>query len=273
MKSLQKTITYKIIEDLEEINMVVELQAEIWSPDIVSPLPQLVAAIHNGGVVIGAFTDEKLVGFSYGFAGFKDGEAYLISHMTGILPDYQNAGIGYQLKTKQREWAIQYGFKKMIWTFDPLELRNAYFNVCKLGGYSRQYIRSYYGELNDKLNKGLPSDRLLVEWDICSKRVEEAMSGALQTESEYEILYSWEQVDGYTTPTHYQNRVRQNHAGYRVPVPSNIQVIKQQKPDAALAWRHATRTAIEDAFSNGYLITGVQREQGSSIHFYILESH
>lgn len=272
--SLLNSITYKRIVEIEDINKVVELQAEIWSPDVVSPQPQLVASIHHGGIIIGAFSDEKLVGFCYGFAGFKDGEAYLISHMAGILPDYQNAGIGYQLKIKQREWAIDYGYKKMVWTYDPLEIRNGYFNICKLGAYSNRYISAYYGEMNDKLNKGLPTDRLEIEWDICSKRVEDAIHGSLQnqTVSQYELLLNFDHANGYPTPRPLKIKIEESQAGYRVPVPSNIQQIKQQHPDTASAWRYAVRAAITEAFSCGYRITGVQRERNSKIHFYILEN-
>jgi predicted GNAT superfamily acetyltransferase len=266
-------ITYKRIEESEDVNKVVKLQAEIWGPDVVTPQPQLVASIHHGGIVIGAISGEQLVGFCYGFAGFKDGEAYLISHMAGILPEYQNTGIGYQLKIKQKEWAIDYGYKKMVWTYDPLEIRNGYFNVCKLGAYSKSYIPSYYGEMNDNLNKGLPTDRLLIEWDICSKRVEAAILGAFknQTETNYESLLSFHQTNEFSTPVPSEIQVKESQGGYLVPVPSNIQLIKQQNPDVALAWRYAVRAAISEAFSVGYMITGVHRKLDSKIHFYILE--
>lgn len=272
--SLLNVITYKRIVEIEDINKVVDLQADIWSPDVVSPQPQLVASIHHGGIIIGAFSGEQLVGFCYGFAGYKDGEAYLISHMAGILPDYQNAGIGYQLKIMQREWAIDYGYKKVIWTYDPLEIRNGYFNICKLGAYSNRYISGYYGEMNDKLNKGLPTDRLEIEWDICSKRVVDAVHGFLQnqTVSQYELLLNFDQANGYPTPRPLKIKMKENQAGYRIPVPSNIQQIKKQNPEVASAWRYAVRAAITEAFLIGYRITGVQRERNSKIHFYILEN-
>ncbi|WP_442595702.1 GNAT family N-acetyltransferase [Neobacillus sp. D3-1R] len=271
--SFQHTITYKKIEDLKDIEQVVKLQAEVWGTDVVSPLPQLVASIHHGGVVIGAFSDNQLVGFCYGFAGFKDKEVYLISHMAGILQDYQNAGIGYQLKIQQRAWAIDYGYKKMVWTFDPLEIRNGYFNVCKLGAFSKHYIPSYYGLMNDKLNKGIPSDRLLIEWDLCSKRVEAAINGTFKTgpKVNYESLLSIDPSNNYPTPLSQELQLNENHNGYLVPVPSNIQFIKKQNLDVGHKWRYAVRHALSEAFSKGYMITGVHRELDSKIHFYVLE--
>ncbi|WHY83939.1 GNAT family N-acetyltransferase [Neobacillus novalis] len=271
---LLNTITFKRIEELKDIMKVVELQAEIWSSEIVSPQPQLVASIHHGGILVGAFAEEKLVGFSYGFAGFNNEGPYLVSHMTGILPEYQNAGIGYHLKLKQREWAIDYGYKKIVWTYDPLEVRNGYFNVCKLGAYSKRYIPSYYGELNDKLNKGLPTDRLLIEWDICTKRVENAILGMSknQIENLYETLINCEQASEFSSPIPLKIKDKYSQAGFRVPVPSNIQFIKQQKPEVAHEWRYAVRAAITEAFSKDYIITGVQKEHNSKIHYYILKN-
>jgi predicted GNAT superfamily acetyltransferase len=272
--SLLNTITFKRIEELKDIMKVVELQAEIWSSEIVSPQPQLVASIHHGGIVVGAFAEEKLVGFSYGFAGYKNEEAYLVSHMTGILPEYQNAGIGYHLKLKQREWAIDNGFKKIVWTYDPLEVRNGYFNVCKLGAYSKRYIPSYYGELNDKLNKGLPTDRLLIEWDICTKRVENAILGLFKNQivNSYEALINCEQASEFSSPISLEIKDKDCQAGFCVPVPSNIQFIKQQNPEVAHEWRYAVRAVLIEAFSKGYLITGVQKERNSKLHYYILEN-
>jgi predicted GNAT superfamily acetyltransferase len=270
---LLNTITYRRIKELGDINKAVDLQSKIWSPAIVSPQPQLLAAIHNGGIVVGAFAVEQLVGFCYGFAGFKKGEAYLISHMTGILPEYQNAGIGYRLKKSQREWALVYGYKKIVWTYDPLEIRNGYFNVCKLGAYSKHYIPSYYGELDDKLNKGLPTDRLLIEWDICSRRVEDAFRGTLKIKprNEYEMLLNWEYANGHPIPVELDIKAEINQDGYLIPVPSHFQSIKQHNSGVALEWRFAIRNAITKAFSSGYMITGVQRELNSKIHFYIFE--
>lgn len=265
-------ITYKPVDGLEDIHKVVQLQVDIWSEDVVSPQPQLVASINHGGVVIGAFDQDRLVGFCYGFAGFKDGESYLVSHMTGILPDYQNRGIGYQLKIKQREWAIGVGYTKMVWTYDPLEIRNGYFNLCKLGACSKTYIPSYYGEMNDKLNKGLPTDRLLVEWDICSKRVEDAIftSECNPTTNEYPLLLNSDDTKECPTPLPLEQTLDLNQKGYLVSVPSNIQFMKQHQSDIALAWRLAVRTSLSKALSSGYIITGV-RKRNAMVHDYVLE--
>lgn len=270
-----KNIIYKKIDDFKDIDKVVDLQAEIWGKDTVSPKPQLIASIHHGGIVIGAFEGERLVGFCYGFPGFKDGETYLISHMAGILASYQNEGIGYQLKVKQRDWAINYGYKKIVWTFDPLEIRNGYFNIHKLGAYSKRYFATYYGEMEDKLNKGLPTDRLLIEWEICSERVVKTLLAERekQTESEYKLLFGWEEKDdNFPIPVVTELFVSEQESGYLVPVPSDIQVIKKRTSEGAYAWRYAVRAAISTAFSKGFVVTGVKRSPNSMLHYYILEN-
>jgi predicted GNAT superfamily acetyltransferase len=264
-------ITYKTIEDLVDINDIVSLQSDIWSQDSVSPLPQLVASIHHGGILIGAYSDNRLVGFCYGFAGYKNGEVYLISHMAAVRPEYQNFGVGYQLKLKQREWAVAYGYQKIVWTFDPLEVRNGYFNLCKLGAYSKMYIPSYYGEMQDKLNKGLPADRLVIEWDICSHRVEKAISGVMPypKDHNYEILLHADQDTEYPNPI--EKRSIPQGDGYLVAVPTNIQLLKQTNLEIAKAWRLAIRDVISEALLDEFVITGVQKVPNSPIQYYVLE--
>jgi predicted GNAT superfamily acetyltransferase len=264
-------ITYKTIEDLVDINDIVSLQSDIWSQDSVSPLPQLVASIHHGGILIGAYSDNRLVGFCYGFAGYKNGEVYLISHMAAVRPEYQNFGVGYQLKLKQREWAVAYGYQKIVWTFDPLEVRNGYFNLCKLGAYSKMYIPSYYGEMQDKLNKGLPADRLVIEWDICSHRVEKAISGVMPypKDHNYEILLHADQDTEY--PNRIEKRSIPQGDGYLVAVPTNIQLLKQTNLEIAKAWRLAIRDVISEALLDEFVITGVQKVPNSPIQYYVLE--
>ncbi|WP_456277540.1 GNAT family N-acetyltransferase [Bacillus sp. AK128] len=263
------SIVYKEVTNLDEIKEIVALQEKIWSQSVVTPLPQLVAAFHHGGVVIGAFHQDKIIGFSYGFPGFKGGNPYLISHMTAVLPEYQNAGVGLGLKLKQREWAISTGgYEKIVWTYDPLEARNGYFNLMKLGGYSRQYINAYYGIMEDKLNQGLPSDRFLVEWDICSERVEKAISHQSRTMVEvnhYPVLL---EMSGYA-PVNKQEIG--DHSGYLIAVPSNIQEIKQQNLDIAKQCRFDLRYLFTDAISKGFVVTGMLKAQDPGAQYYVIE--
>lgn len=263
--TISSSFTYKEVKGLKEVKEIVAFQGEIWGHNVVTPLTQLVAASHHGGVVIGAFQQEKLVGFCYGFPGFKEGKTYLVSHMTAVDTQLQNAGVGLHLKLKQREWAKSVGgYEKIVWTFDPLEARNAYFNLMKLGAYTRNYIESYYGLMDDKLNKGLPTDRFLVEWDITSKRVERALSKqhTLSTEiNNYPVLLVNET----------ENIESGNSIGYLVPVPTKIQEMKVNDIKVAKKWRYELRRVFKRLIGAGYIVTGLWKDRDPLNQFYIIE--
>ncbi|KAB7706707.1 GNAT family N-acetyltransferase [Bacillus aerolatus] len=268
-----QSIIYKQIDDLKDIQEMVSFQEEIWSREAVIPLAQLIAASHHGGFISGAFHDGKLIGMSYSFPGYKHQEHYLYSHMAAVHQDYRNLGIGLQLKLKQREWAIQYGYKKIVWTFDPLEARNAYFNLNKLGAYVKTYIPSYYGEMKDKLNKGLPSDRFLAEWDICSTRVKSALAGSLQNEftvKNYEPLLNYRENN--QLPFSCEEKIINNEDGYLLPVPANIHHLKKVDIETAKAWRYELRKVLTEVLSKGYRVTGMLKNNTEPVHYYVIEN-
>ncbi|HEX3660878.1 MAG TPA: GNAT family N-acetyltransferase [Acidobacteriaceae bacterium] len=127
------------------------------------------------GQIFGAYDADRLVGMALAF--YADKPACLHSHRVGILPEYQNQGIGYRLKLAQRDDALARGISTIQWTFDPLQSRNAYFNIARLGGIGRTYISNLYGETSSPLHAGLPTDRILIEWQLEDARVTEILSG------------------------------------------------------------------------------------------------
>jgi predicted GNAT superfamily acetyltransferase len=149
----------------------VDLQGRIWDPDMATPVHQLIAADSCGGVVLGAFQDDALVGFSYGFPAQRDGEVWLHSHQTGVGAGLRDRRIGETLKWLQRDVALRHGYERITWTFDALQARNGYVNLVKLGAVADAYIADYYGELPDAMNEGLPSDRLWITWRLTDTRV------------------------------------------------------------------------------------------------------
>src|SRR5271163_278391 len=158
---------------LAEFHACVALQREIWGeePLEVEPATMFVVAAHTGGQVIGAFAGETLIGFVLAVAGARDGRAYLHSHMAGIHDNYRDQGIGRKLKLFQREEALQRGIQLIEWTFDPLELRNAHFNLNRLGAICRRYLPDLYGVTTSPLHRGMRTDRLLAEWYLEAPRV------------------------------------------------------------------------------------------------------
>ena len=182
---------------LDEFERCVQLQGAIWGyedNDIV-PRRMFLLARKIGGQVIGAFRSPvepeaaelvqggepknpsanppayRMVGFAMALPGFRDGLPYLHSHMLAVLPDHRNAGLGRRMKLAQRDDAIARGFHLMEWTFDPLEIKNAFLNITKLGAVARRYQPDFYGPSSSPLQAGLPTDRLYAEWWLRSPRV------------------------------------------------------------------------------------------------------
>ncbi|HET6180643.1 MAG TPA: GNAT family N-acetyltransferase [Candidatus Sulfotelmatobacter sp.] len=168
------SIVLRRCHGLEELRACVTLQKEVWNftdAELV-PLRMFVVADKVGGQVMGAFEGDAMVGFALSVPGTRSGNIYLHSHMLAVRKDYRNAGLGRRLKLLQREDALARGIELIEWTFDPLEIKNAYLNVEKLGAISRRYNINQYGITSSPLQGGLPSDRLIAEWWLKSKRVE-----------------------------------------------------------------------------------------------------
>jgi predicted GNAT superfamily acetyltransferase len=169
-------------EGLEEFQRCVELQREIWKEaDLeVEPITMFVVAAHTGGEVLGAFDGDRMVGYTLAVVGLRDRKPYLHSHMTGVQSEYRNRGVGRMLKLFQREEALGRGIRLIQWTFDPLELRNAHFNLNRLGAICRKYQPNLYGVTTSPLHRGLPTDRLLAEWHLDSVRVVAAVENLVK---------------------------------------------------------------------------------------------
>ncbi len=157
----------------EEFKACVLLQKEVWQfADIdLVPVRLFVVADKIGGRVIGAFEGDHLVGFVMAIPGSRTGHPYLHSHMLAVGESHRNLGLGRQLKLAQREDALARGFELIEWTFDPLEIKNAFLNIERLGAIARRYTINQYGVSSSPLQGGLPTDRLVAEWWLKSKRV------------------------------------------------------------------------------------------------------
>jgi predicted GNAT superfamily acetyltransferase len=159
---------------LDELRACVALQKEVWnfSDAELVPLRMFVVAEKVGGQVMGAFSDGDMVGFALSVPGTRSGHVYLHSHMLAVRKEHRNSGLGRRLKLLQREDALARGIELIEWTFDPLEIKNAYLNIERLGAIARRYTINQYGITSSPLQGGLPSDRLIAEWWLRSKRVE-----------------------------------------------------------------------------------------------------
>lgn len=237
-----REIKIRDVTDPARLQDLVHLQAQIWPDDPLMPVPAHLMAVigSSGGIVLGAHDGDQVVGFALGILARSGPRLYHASHMVGIHPAYQGTGIGARIKEVQRERALAQGLDLMTWTFDPLEARNAYFNVHKLGATARHYKENVYGAMQDALNRGLPSDRLLVEWYLPTPRDPVPPSETyplLRSEGDRPVL----DLDGEF-----------RGGDLSIAVPAGIQDLKRADPALALEWRLVSRRAFTWAFARGY---------------------
>jgi predicted GNAT superfamily acetyltransferase len=168
-------------ETLEEFHACVALQREIWGEEEleVEPATVFIVAAHTGGQVLGAFDGQTLVGYTLALAALRNSAPYLHSHMTGVHPNHRDRGVGRMLKLFQREEALSRDIRLIEWTFDPLEMRNAHFNLNRLGAICRRYLPNLYGVTTSPLHRGLATDRLVAEWYLDSPHVMAALNNEL----------------------------------------------------------------------------------------------
>jgi predicted GNAT superfamily acetyltransferase len=166
-------ITVRPLHSLEDFHRCVQIAREIWGDSELDTEPYITFVIveHLGGQVLGAFDGDLMVGFTKAYIGLHGNTPFLHSHMTGVIASHRDRGVGRRLKLFQREDALRRGIRLVEWTFDPLETKNAHFNINRLGAICRRYIPNFYGITTSPLHRGMPTDRLLVEWHLESKRV------------------------------------------------------------------------------------------------------
>jgi len=241
-------------EALAEMQACFALQKEVWKfsdADLV-PVRMFVVAAKIGGQVIGAFIhrndqrndegdgeerdDEKeLMGFALAIPGMRNGHCYLHSHMLAVRQQYRNGGLGRRMKLYQREDALARGFELMEWTFDPLEVKNAYLNIEKLGAIARRYNVNQYGITSSPLQGGLPTDRLVAEWWMKSRRVEAVLADAPRAQFECRA---------------------------RIDVPAEIYEWKADSTTRAqaLAVQERNRERFQRVFAEGLSVLGYERD-------------
>lgn len=199
MASLDK-ISLRSCNTLDEFHACLELQREVWGFSDVELVPLRVFSVANkiGGQVIGAWDGDTLAGFALSIPGSRNGHSYLHSHMVGVKERYRNTGLGRRIKLFQRQDALARGYELMEWTFDPLDIKNAYFNLERLGAIARRYHINQYGITTSPLQGFLPTDRLVAEWWLKSKRVETMLASgqhpAFHAEEQISVpaeIYAW----------------------------------------------------------------------------------
>jgi len=271
----------RVLESPEDMTSVEELQRAVWpgSETDVVPAHMLITATHNGGLVIGAFVEDQIIGFVFGFPGIEfipDGpRPKHCSHMMGIHPNHRDSGVGFALKRAQWQMVRHQGLDHITWTYDPLLSRNAYLNIAKLGAVCNIYRRSEYGDMRDGLNAGLASDRFQLDWWVNTRRVERRLSKRPRrplklenfSKAELQPLYTpYSGISGLMEPPEHFSTLEGRLV--LAEIPSDFSALKDTDFSLARDWRFFSREVFETAFATGYIVTDFVHDQSRS--FYVL---
>jgi predicted GNAT superfamily acetyltransferase len=249
------------LEKPDEFRQIEEVERAAFGDATPATIPPTLqrAIQENGGLVLGAFADIYLAGFSLGFLGWDGKELYHYSHLTAVRPEYQNHRVGFRLKEFQRQEILTAGLASIRWTFDPLSSRGAQLGVRALGAEPDRYLPHHAGPEDSSQLPGVPADRLHVRWNIAAPKVEARVSGQRpSSEDDHRRLASAQSLLE-TTP---------GETGLRVPstvhepskplavieIPFDIASVREHEPDHLRTWRFACRDAFQGAFDSGYRV-------------------
>jgi predicted GNAT superfamily acetyltransferase len=227
---------------LAEYEDCVRVEHAVWGEEIAVPSAVFVVAHHTGGQVVGAFHEGKLAGFTLSLAAMRAGKPFLHSHMTAVLTEFRDRGVGRRLKLFQRQDALKRGIELIEWTFDPLDIKNAHFNFVHLGAVARRYIPNCYGVTGSALHAGLPTDRLVAEWWLGSERVKSILAD-------------------HAPPV--------KESAERVSLPAELAAIRESDRAAATRVQTGASEQFQKLFAKGYVATGVESRDGATN--YLLE--
>lgn len=250
----------RLLEKHKDFKKCESVQKSVWGGLSVAAEVMLVTQ-KAGGAVLGAFVKGRLVGFIYALLARRNGKIIHWSHMMGIVPGYRNRGLGLQLKLAHRDLALSQGIKSICWTYDPLQSRNAALNLTKLAARVEEYVVDYYGRFHSIIERGLPSDRFVVNWPVSSKNTARLLAGekSIAEIPDLPII----NVTATTRKSFLVNKtISLHHRESRllVTIPSNTDLMRTEALPLARRWRLETREIFLNYLSKGYSVTGFLTE-------------
>ena len=260
-------ITIRRAESVADYRACQEAQRQAWGiadDGYLIPIATMVGANLHGGLVLGAFLpDGQAVAMSFAFLGRVEGRLCLYSQLTGVVPAYQAQGLGYQMKIYQRNIARSEGIGCIAWAFDPLQAGNAHFNLARLGASAGRYIDNMYGVRSDALNAGVPTDRLIAEWEIDRE-------GPAQVDPARALSFPRLVESDASGPV---ARAIEGQTSFLVEIPADIAGLRREHPQIAERWRSAIQEVLRAAFDGGYRAVWVVRDGSTDPRrsYYVLE--
>jgi len=276
---MKEVIQYRELLDFAEYPDLEDIQRDAWKmPDVeLVPKRLIYATLKSGGVVIGAYLKEELLGYTWGWIGNKDPYGvFIYSHHNAVREKYQNQGIGLQLKLEQRNWALKNGYKLINWTFDPLQSKNCYLNLHKLGATCASYNVNYWGEMKDALNVGMETDRLYCNWYLDSDHVKEYLAHKQRDFTEIvsndnHLVLKTRRKGIFLEIT--EMNLANSNSLLAIEIPSNITEYMINNKNLAIEWRNKTRDIFINYFSKCYKIFDfvIMKENKSMRCYHILK--
>ena len=266
-------IVIRPLQGKAEYDACLALQDRTWGAGFTERVPPTILRIAQdlGGIASGAFDGEgRLVGFVFGVTGIVDGRPLHWSDMLAVAPEARNTGVGDALKRHQRALLLERGVDTVQWTYDPLEARNAYLNLSRLGAVARDYRRDCYEGSDSPLHAGIGTDRLIVTWLLSSERVDRRMAGVTHGPTLAEVAHTvvLNRVVAEDPPRCAEPDPPPDAEHIRIAVPSDIQALRDRDVGLARAWREATRHAFELAFGSGFEARELVRD--GAVGWYLL---
>jgi predicted GNAT superfamily acetyltransferase len=274
-----EAITIRRAATIADYRACQDVQRRAWGiteDGYLVPVATLIGANLHGGLVLGAFLPTgEAVAMSFAFLGRVEGRLCLYSQLTGVVPAYQSRGLGYRIKLFQRDFARAEGIDRIAWAFDPLQAGNAHFNLTRLGASAGRYVENMYGERTDALNAGVPTDRLIAEWDTTAKSIAwlRPDAAAILPRLIHTPTAPGEDTDPEGTPVPTSVAPLAGSPQVLLEIPADIARLRRERPAVAEAWRRAVRPAFWTAFDAGYRAVHFIRDDSSGQRccFYVLD--
>lgn len=257
MTTVTRNVVVRQLTEYAELLATQRLYESIWRPSTEGGAPPVTAELLRaltkaGSYVAGAFDGDRLVGACVGFCSPPAASA-LHSHIAGVAADARGRDVGYAMKLDQRTWALDRGLTEISWTFDPLVRRNAHFNLGKLAADATEYLPDFYGTMDDLINGGGATDRLLIRWRITAPEVAAACEGRPRTVRATGVIGLGISDDGLPL------RGTTSAETVLVAVPPDVEALRAADPAAAREWRHAVRDVLGGLLADGFRITGFDK--------------
>ncbi|MFJ5723242.1 GNAT family N-acetyltransferase [Streptomyces sp. NPDC093149] len=251
-------VTVTELHGLDEMRTACQVLDRVWRPDPGNPLitPELLRVFaHSGSYVVGVHRGSRMVGFCLGFLA----TAGLHSHIAGVDDSARGRNVGHAVKLHQRAWALSRGITAVTWTFDPLISRNAYFNLAKLGAVPSEYLADFYGAMQDEVNAGTETDRLMVLWELTGEHAVGSAAGTprrvtVDTADEHAVVGLDAKPDGGPAVG------RRDGDTVLVRIPAEIETLRRTDPPLARAWRYALREVLGGLMAEGHTVAGFTRD-------------